>query len=79
MTAPRPRPAAESTVEALMYSLRPGAAALARKDVQGRLRELDERQVRHACSVLQNRDRKIGQLWSDDDVARLVITWSEPP
>jgi hypothetical protein len=64
--------AAASTVEALMFSLRSGVAALGRTDTQQRLSELDLEQVREVCSRVQNFKQHIAPLWTEADVGLLV-------
>jgi hypothetical protein len=70
-------PAAQSTIEALMYSLRSGAALLSRNDVQQQLATIDEKQLQEVCARLQNFKIEIAKAWSDEEVERLVMTWTE--
>ena len=72
----RGNPAAKSTIEALMYSLRAGAKALARDDVQRRVAVLDERQM-HACAKqLQHRNPNVAKSWSKDEIEQFVAVWA---
>jgi len=69
-------PAAQSTIDAVMYSLRGGAAVLARDDVQHRLAVIDESQLRQMIVMLQRRDGRIAPPWPDDDIKKLIETWT---
>jgi hypothetical protein len=60
--------ASASTVEALMFSLRAGTAALSRPDVLRCLGELDDRQLRDVMVRLQ----KIASAWTSEQVAVLA-------
>ena len=68
-------PAAQSTIDAVMFSLRGGAAVLSRDDVHGRLAVIDENQLREMIAVLQKRDGQIAPRWPDEDIEKLVETW----
>jgi hypothetical protein len=70
------RPAAESTVDAVMYSLRGGTAVLMRDDVRGRLAVIDESQLLEMVDLLQKRDGKIAPRWEDDNIEKLLETWA---
>jgi hypothetical protein len=64
--------AAQSTVEALMYSLRERRmAALTERDSQRRINELSETQVREVGARL----RALKTPWSADEIERLLETW----
>ena len=67
--------AAQSTVDAVMYSLRGGIAVLSRADVCGRLAVIAEDQLREMVVLLQKRD-EIAPRWSDDDVKKLLTAWA---
>jgi hypothetical protein len=69
------KPAAQSTVDAVLYSLRGGTAVLARDDVQRRLAAINEDQLRAMVVLLQKRDGRIAPRWEDNDVEKLVETW----
>jgi hypothetical protein len=72
----RGNPAANSTVDALMYSLRSGVNALARNDVQQRIAMLDERQMHACCKELQHRNPDIAKSWTKDEIEKLVALWA---
>jgi len=67
--------AAQSTIDAAMYSLRGGTAVLVRDDVRGRLAVVSEDQLREMIMLLQKRGR-IAPRWSDEDVQKLAETWA---
>jgi hypothetical protein len=69
--------AAESTVDAFMFSLRGGVEALTDTDAQHRLSELSEEQLRTVCERLQNFKPNIAPVWTPEEVEALVIIWSE--
>jgi hypothetical protein len=64
--------AASSTVEALMFLLRSGVAALAKPKTQQWLSELDLEQVREVCGRVQDFKRHIAPPWSEADVGLLI-------
>ena len=68
-------PAAQSTIDAVMYSLRSGVAALKRQDVRTRLATVDESQLRQMCALLGKRDGRIAPLWPDADIKTLIKAW----
>jgi hypothetical protein len=72
----RGNPAAKSTVDAMMHSLRAGAKALARDDVQRRVAMLEEQQMHDCCKELQHRNSNVAKSWTKDEVERLVATWA---
>jgi len=76
LNSPTPQRAAKSTIDALMYSLRSGAAVLARDVVRSRLATIAEDQLREMIALLQKRDGRIAPPWSDDDIKKLIRTWS---
>jgi hypothetical protein len=71
------RPAAQSTVDAVMYSLRGGTAVLTRDDVRDRLSAIADDQFREMIVLLQKRDGRIAPPWSDDDIRELIATWTQ--
>jgi hypothetical protein len=66
----------QSTIDAVMYSLRGGTAVLSRDDVRRRLSVIDEPQLLKMIDLLQKRDGKIAARWSDDEVEQLMKTWA---
>ena len=66
----------QSTIDAVMYSLRGGTAVLSRDDVQRRLAVIDETQLLKMIDLLQKRDGKIAPRWSDEQVEQLMQTWT---
>ena len=66
----------QSTIDAVMYSLRGGTAVLARDDVRHRLAAIDESRLREMIVLLQKRDGRIAPRWSDDDIGKLLETWT---
>jgi len=73
---PRRYPTPQSTIDAVMYSLRGGVAVLSRDDVQHRLAVIDETQLLKMIDLLQKRDGKIAPRWSDEEVEQLMQTWT---
>jgi hypothetical protein len=69
--------AAESTVEALMYSVRRGTNELAQPATKRRLSELSEEQLRAVCDRLRNFKPEIATPWVPEEVEALTIIWSE--
>jgi hypothetical protein len=65
--------AAQSTVEALMFSLRSGIRSLGQPETQRRISELSEEQLHEVGGRLQA--LKIVKAWTAEDVERLVETW----
>ena len=70
------RLAAQSTIDAVMYSLRGGTAVLARDDVRSRLAVIDEPQLLEMIALLQKRDGRIAPRWSNDEIEKLMETWT---
>ena len=68
-------PTPQSTIDAVMYSLRGGTAVLARDDVRHRLAAIDESRLREMIVLLQKRDGRIAPRWSDDEIEKLLETW----
>lgn len=73
----RPQRAAESTVEALMYSLRSGISALARADTVRRLSELSDTQMREVAVRVQKFKPHIAPAWTANDVRVLFAARSK--
>jgi hypothetical protein len=69
--------AAETTVEALMYSLRKGTEALKNPDAQRRLSALSKAQLREVCGRLQNFEPHIAPAWTPKEVKVLVAIWRQ--
>jgi len=72
-----PARAAASTVEALMYSLRAGGAALASPHTRRRLSELNEAQLHEVSARLQKFQPNIARAWTPVEVELLVAVWSD--
>jgi hypothetical protein len=72
-----PARAAASTIEALMFSLRAGGAALACPHARRRLAELTEAQLHELCARLQKNDPNIARAWTPIEVELLVAVWSD--
>jgi hypothetical protein len=73
----RARPAAEATVNALVYSLRRGVNELTNADRLHRLSGLDEAQLKAVCRRVQSFNPEIAIPWSSDEVAALIGRWRE--
>jgi hypothetical protein len=69
-----PARAAASTIEALMFSLRVGGAALACPHARRRLAELTEA-LHEVCARLQKIDPNIARAWTPVEVELLVGIW----
>jgi|SRR5262245_2471316 len=70
--------AAASTVEALVYGLRDGLAALSKNpDRLRRLSELNAEQLRAVCDRLQNFQPHIAPACTPNEVQALVVIWSK--
>ena len=69
----RKRPAPQVTVEALMFSLRSGGAALAREDVRERLSRMSETQLHEICARL--RKLAIARAWTPEETTLLTELW----
>ena len=76
MQASRGR-AAASTVEALLYSLRAGGAALACPRARRRLSGLCEAQLHEVSARLQKFQPNIARAWTPVEVELLVAVWSD--
>ena len=66
----------QSTVDAVMYSLRGGTAVLLRDEVRRRLAVISESQLLKMIDALQKRDGKIAPRWLDEEVEQLMKTWA---
>jgi hypothetical protein len=64
--------AAASTLEALVFSLRSGVGALARRDVQARLSELNKNQLGEVCARLLAHWK-----WSLGDLEAIASLWGD--
>src|SRR5262249_46208288 len=73
----RQRLAPQVTVEALMFSLRSGGAALERKDVRERLAHMSETQLHEICARL--RELTIARAWTSEEIALLTELWENDP
>jgi hypothetical protein len=70
--------AAQTTVEALMYSLRErGTKALAEPDTKRRIGELSEEQLHEVGGRLQRLKPEIAKPWTPDEVRSLLAAWME--
>jgi hypothetical protein len=69
--------AAGTTVEALMYGLRSGVRELSAPDTLGRLRELDDAQLRVVVDRLRNFMPHIAKPWTADEIAALIAAWGK--
>ena len=70
-----PARAAASAVEALMYSLRAGGAALASPHARRRLSELSEAQLHEVSARLQKFQLNLARAWTAVEVEFLVAIW----
>jgi hypothetical protein len=74
----RPSKAAAATVEALVFGLRDGLAALPKNpDRLRRLSELNAEQLRAVCERLQNFQPHIAPAWTPNEVEGFVAIWSK--
>src|SRR5215467_14112973 len=69
--------AADSTVEALMFSLRSGVAALGNPDTLRRLSECSNEQARAVAVRVQKFNPEIAPLWTRESVEVLLAVWSK--
>jgi hypothetical protein len=68
--------AAQSTVEALMFSLRElGTKALDEPDTQRRISELSEEQLHEVGARLQRLKPEIARAWSAEEIEQLAAAW----
>jgi hypothetical protein len=71
-----PSGAAAATVEAIVFGLREGIAALrAHPDRLRRLSELSAEQIKDVCNRVENFKLEIAPPWSAEDVEALVVLW----
>jgi hypothetical protein len=68
--------APQSTVEALMFSLRDGVGALGRSATLRRLSELSDAQLREVAVRVQKFKPEIAQPWGSQDVEVLIVARS---
>jgi hypothetical protein len=74
----RPSGAAASTVEALIFGLRDGLAALPKNPERlRRLSELNAEQLCAVCERLQNFQTHIAPAWTPNEVKALVAIWNK--
>lgn len=73
--SPLERGAASSTIEALVWSLRQGTAALIEPDTRRRISELNSKQLSEVGARLQRFKPHIAPSWSPENVVQLVMTW----
>jgi hypothetical protein len=71
----RNRPAPKSTVEALVFGLRKGVAALTHPDTQRRVSELDQGQLEDVCLRVQAFKPEIAPTWSAGDADLIIALW----
>jgi hypothetical protein len=71
----RNRPAPETTIEALMFSLRRGVNELVKLDTQRRLSALDETQLEAVCVRVQAFKPAIAEACSAKDADLLISAW----
>jgi hypothetical protein len=74
--------AAQSTVDALMYSLWRGLSALGpsdplQSDTLRRLSELRNAQIKDCCEKLSKRKPPIGPAWTKEELIKLVEVWKK--
>jgi len=70
--------AAETRVEALVFGLREGLAALPKNPERlRRLSELNAEQLCAVCDRLQNFQSHIAPAWTPNEVQALVVIWSK--
>jgi hypothetical protein len=69
--------APETTVDALVYSLRRGIDELTNVDTLHRLSGLGEGQLKAVCRRVQSFNPEIATPWSSDEVAALIAKWRE--
>jgi hypothetical protein len=73
----RKRLAPQVTVEALMFSLRSGGAALGSEDVRERLSRMSETQLHEICARL--RKLAIARPWTPEETTLLTELWETIP
>jgi hypothetical protein len=69
--------APQVTVEALMFSLRSGGAALARKEMRERLAHMSDTQLHGICARL--RKLTIARAWTSEEITLLTELWETIP
>jgi hypothetical protein len=65
--------AANSTVDALVFSLRSGVKEIEDKDVRRRLSELSDQQLHEVGDLLQRLRSEIARAWSADEIEALML------
>jgi hypothetical protein len=78
LVASRQGEAAQSTVDALVFSLRRGVNELARPNAKRRLSGLSEGQLREVCKRLLSFKPEIATPWTLQEVEAICAIWSEP-
>jgi hypothetical protein len=68
---------AESVVEALVFQLRAGGAALSNQGARQRLAALNEQQMRKVCERVQHFRPHIARPWTGAEIEILVATWKK--
>jgi hypothetical protein len=71
----RDRPAPESLIDALVFSLRQGPGELTQPDTLRRLSALDADQLEAVCLRVQEFKPEIAPAWSAEDVDLLISAW----
>jgi hypothetical protein len=71
------RRAAESTIDALMYSLRRGPGALSDRFTMSRASELSEQQLVDVAARVQKFKPHIAPAWAPDQVEILIAAWRQ--
>jgi len=71
----RDRPAPESLIDALVFSLRQGPGELTQPDTLRRLSALDADQLEAVCLRVQAFQQRIAPAWSAADVDLLISAW----
>jgi hypothetical protein len=67
---------AEATIDALVYQLRKGGAALSDPNARRRLAELSEQQMHEVSARLQKFMPHVARPWTPDEVEVFVELWS---
>jgi hypothetical protein len=77
---PAPRGTPQSTIDALLYQLRPGLAGLEEEGARARLAACDEAAMRTIVTTLRAR-KAAGKswlsAWSEADIAKLMATYEK--
>jgi hypothetical protein len=75
--ARRRHDAPQTTVEALMFTMRSGAKALYESSNRRRLKELSEVQLHEVCARLEKFNSNIARAWTPAEIEGLVTIWAE--